>query len=117
MRSRLLSQATNFPKDIPNFEERLRSRFEWGLIADIQPPDLETKVAILNKKAEFENVTLPQDVAFYLASNIEHNIRVLEGSLIRLSAFASLRNMPITMALAKEVMGNIISGQEERNYH
>ncbi len=105
--------SDKFPKDIPNFEERLRSRFEWGLIADIQPPDLETKVAILNKKAEFENVVLPQDVAFYLASNIEHNVRVLEGSLIRLSAFASLRNMPITMALAKEVMGNIITDKKK----
>ena len=105
--------SDKFPKDIANFEERLRSRFEWGLIADIQPPDLETKVAILNKKAEFENVVLPQDVAFYLASNIEHNIRVLEGSLIRLSAFASLRNMAITMDLAKEVMGNIITDKKK----
>jgi len=105
--------SDKFPKDIPNFEERLRSRFEWGLIADIQPPDLETKVAILNKKAEFENVALPQDVAFYLASNTDHNIRVLEGSLIRLSAFASLRNIPITMTLAKEVMGNIISDKKK----
>jgi chromosomal replication initiator protein len=105
--------SDKFPKDIPNFEERLRSRFEWGLIADIQPPDLETKVAILNKKAEFENVVLPQDVAFYLASNIDHNIRVLEGSLIRLSAFASLRNIPISMVLAKEVMGNIISDKRK----
>ena len=105
--------SDKFPKDIPNFEERLRSRFEWGLIADIQPPDLETKVAILNKKAEFENVVLPQDVAFYLASNIDHNIRVLEGSLIRLSAFASLRNIPITMTLAKEVMGSIITDKKK----
>ena len=105
--------SDKFPKDIPNFEERLRSRFEWGLIADIQPPDLETKVAILNKKAEFENVVLPQDVAFYLASNIDHNIRTLEGSLIRLSAFASLRNIPITMVLAKEVMGNIIADKKK----
>lgn len=105
--------SDKFPKDIPNFEERLRSRFEWGLIADIQPPDLETKVAILNKKAEFENVMLPQDVAFYLASNIDNNIRVLEGSLIRLSAFASLRNISITMALAKEVMGNIITDKKK----
>jgi chromosomal replication initiator protein len=105
--------SDKFPKDIPNFEERLRSRFEWGLIADIQPPDLETKVAILNKKAEFENVTLPQDVAFYLASNIEHNIRVLEGSLIRLSTFASLHNVPINMDLAKEVMGHIIKDKKK----
>ncbi len=105
--------SDKFPKDIPNFEERLRSRFEWGLIADIQPPDLETKVAILNKKAEFEHVILPQDVAFYLASNIEHNVRVLEGSLVRLSAFASLRNIPISMDLAQEVMGNIIEAKKK----
>jgi chromosomal replication initiator protein len=105
--------SDKFPKDISNFEERLRTRFEWGLIADIQPPDFETKVAILNKKAEFDDVALPQDVAFYLATNIEHNIRVLEGSLIRLGAFASLRNIPITMALAKEVMGNIIADKKK----
>ncbi len=105
--------SDKFPKDIPNFEERLRTRFEWGLIADIQPPDFETKVAILNKKAEMENVTLPQEVAFYLASNIEHNIRVLEGSLIRLGAFASLRNIPITISLAREVMGNIFADKKK----
>jgi chromosomal replication initiator protein len=100
--------SDKFPRDIINFEERLRSRFEWGLIADIQPPDLETKVAILNKKAELENIHLPQDVGFYLATNIEDNVRVLEGSLIRLSAFASLHNVPIGIDLAKEVMGHII---------
>jgi chromosomal replication initiator protein len=105
--------SDKFPKDISNFEERLRSRFEWGLIADIQPPDLETKVAILNKKAEFEKVLLPQDVAFYLASNVEHNVRVLEGSLIRLGAFASLHNIPITMDLAREVMGHIIKDKKK----
>jgi chromosomal replication initiator protein len=100
--------SDKFPRDIVNFEERLRSRFEWGLIADIQPPDLETKVAILNKKAELDNVSLPQDVAFYLAANVENNVRVLEGSLVRVGAFASLHSAPITMELAKEVMGHII---------
>jgi chromosomal replication initiator protein len=105
--------SDKFPGEIPNFEERLRSRFEWGLIADIQPPDLETKVAILNKKAEAESVSLPQDVAFYLASNIEHNIRVLEGSLIRLSAFASLHNVAISMNLAREVMSHIIKDKKK----
>jgi chromosomal replication initiator protein len=104
--------SDKFPRDIVNFEERLRSRFEWGLIADIQPPDLETKVAILNKKAELENVSLPQDVAFYLASNVEHNVRVLEGSLVRVGAFASLHNVSITMELAKEVMGHIIKDKK-----
>jgi chromosomal replication initiator protein len=104
--------SDKFPRDIVNFEERLRSRFEWGLIADIQPPDLETKVAILNKKAELENISLPQDVAFYLASNVEHNVRVLEGSLVRVEAFASLHNVPITIELAKEVMGHIIKDKK-----
>jgi chromosomal replication initiator protein len=105
--------SDKFPKDIPNFEERLRSRFEWGLIADIQPPDLETKVAILNKKAENENIVLPQDVAFFVASNVEHNIRVLEGSLIRLGAFASLHSVPVSIELAKEVMGHIIKEKKK----
>jgi chromosomal replication initiator protein len=100
--------SDKFPRDIVNFEERLRSRFEWGLIADIQPPDLETKVAILNKKAELENISMPQDVAFYLASNVDDNVRVLEGSLVRVSAFASLHNVQITIELAKEIMGHII---------
>jgi chromosomal replication initiator protein len=105
--------SDKFPRDIINFEERLRSRFEWGLIADIQPPDLETKVAILNKKAEHENIHLPQDVAFYLASNVADNIRVLEGSLVRVSAFASLHNVPITMELSKEIMGHLIKEKKK----
>jgi chromosomal replication initiator protein len=104
--------SDKFPRDIVNFEERLRSRFEWGLIADIQPPDLETKVAILNKKAELENISLPQDVAFYLASNVENNVRVLEGSLVRVGAFASLHNVSITMELAREVMGHMIKDKK-----
>lgn len=100
--------SDKFPRDIENFEERLRSRFEWGLIADIQAPDLETKVAILNKKAESENINLPNDVAFFVASIVDGSVRALEGSLIRIGAFASLHNIPITIGLAKEIMGHII---------
>ncbi len=105
--------SDKFPKDIPNFEERLRSRFEWGLIADIQAPDTETKVAILRKKAEMENIALPNDVAFFLASQIDSNVRILEGSLIRIGAFASLTKTPIDVQLAKEVLKNIIKPKEE----
>jgi chromosomal replication initiator protein len=100
--------SDKFPRDIENFEERLRSRFEWGLIADIQSPDIETKVAILNKKAELENIDLPLDVAFFIASNVDDSVRSLEGSLIRVGAFASLNGSSISMELAKEVMGHMI---------
>jgi len=96
--------SDKFPKDIPNLEERLKSRFEWGLIADIQPPELETKIAILRKKAEIGNINLPDDVALFLASNIHSNIRKLEGALIRIGAFASLTGNEISIDLAKEVL-------------
>jgi chromosomal replication initiator protein len=112
-RKQIVVTSDKFPKDIPNFEERLRSRFEWGLIADIQPPDTETKVAILRKKSETENIALPNDVAFFLASQIDSNIRILEGSLIRIGAFASLTKTPIDIHLAKEVLKNIIKPKEE----
>jgi chromosomal replication initiator protein len=112
-RKQIVVTSDKFPKDIPNFEERLRSRFEWGLIADIQPPDIETKVAILKKKAEIENISLSNDVAFFLASQIDSNIRVLEGSLIRIGAFASLTKTPVDIQLAKEVLKNIIKPKEE----
>lgn len=105
--------SDKFPRDIENIEERLRSRFEWGLIADIQPPDIETKVAILNKKAEIENIELPLDVAFYIASKAENSVRSLEGALIRVGAYASLHNTPIDIKLASEVMGNIIKEKDK----
>jgi chromosomal replication initiator protein len=101
------------PHEIPALEERLRSRFEWGLIADIQPPDLETKVAILKKKAETEAVPLPDNVAMYIAGKIKSNIRELEGSLIRLIAFASLTGQDISLSLAQEVLKNILDHDEK----
>jgi chromosomal replication initiator protein len=96
------------PRDIPTLEERLRSRFEWGLIADIQPPDLETKVAILRKKAESENVVLAEDVAMFIASRVRSNIRELEGSLIRLVAFSSLSGRTIDLEMARESLRDLI---------
>lgn len=95
------------PREIPTLEERLHSRFEWGLIADIQPPDLETKIAILRKKAELERVELPDNVTFFIAHNIRSNVRELEGSLIRLAAYSSLTGEPITLELAERVLKNI----------
>jgi len=105
--------SDKFPKEIPGLEDRLRNRFEWGLIADIQPPDMETRVAILQKKAETEAVELPHDVAIFLASNIDSNVRELEGSLTRLGAFASLTRSTITVDLAKEVLRHTLKGAQK----
>src|ERR1051325_5179954 len=101
------------PREIPTLEERLHSRFEWGLIADIQPPDLETKVAILKRKAEIEKIDLPDNVALFIASKIKSNIRELEGSLVRLVAYASLKGLSIGLDLAQEVLKNIIDEETE----
>jgi len=102
------------PKELAEVEDRLRSRFEWGLIADIQPPDLETKVAILQKKAEQEKVTLPTDVALFIASNIRSNVRELEGALIRLVAHSSLIGAEITLPYTQQVLKNFIDSQARR---
>jgi chromosomal replication initiator protein len=101
------------PHEIEQLEERLRSRFEWGLIADIQSPDLETKVAILKKKAEAEAVPLPDSVAIYIAGRIKSNIRELEGSLIRLIAYASLTGRELSVDLAQEVLRNVKDHEEK----
>lgn len=100
--------SDKFPREMPNLEERLRSRFEWGLIADIQPPDLETKIAILKKKAELNSIKLPDEVAYFLASSDTRNVRELEGMLIRLGAYSSLQHIPITLPMAKHNLKDIL---------
>lgn len=100
--------SDRFPKDIPQLEERLRSRFEWGLIADIQPPDIETKQAIINIKAEQNNIFIPKDVSNYLANSLTNNVRKLEGYLVRLGAYASLTSTPITLDFTKKVLKDML---------
>ncbi len=100
--------SDKFPKEIPGLEERLRSRFEWGLIADIQPPDVETKQAILKLKAEQNGMLLPEDVALFLATAVTSNIRELEGYLVRIGAYASLTSTPISLNMAREVLKDIL---------
>ncbi len=97
------------PKEIPTLEDRLRSRFEWGLITDIQPPDLETRIAILKKIVETKEIHIPDEILQYIATKIDNNIRELEGALIRILAYASLSKVSITMQLAEEALKNIIS--------
>ncbi|MFM9904495.1 MAG: chromosomal replication initiator protein DnaA [Pyrinomonadaceae bacterium] len=96
------------PREIPTLEERLHSRFEWGLIADLEPPDLETKVAILKRKADMDGIYLDDDIAIYIAGKVKSNVRELEGSLVRLVAIASLKGVPISKMLAQEAMKNIL---------
>jgi len=100
------------PRDIPDLEERLRSRFEWGLVADIQMPDLETKIAILRKKADQNSISIPDDVALFVASSIKSHIRELEGALIRLGAYASLSNREITIEFARETLKDVLAASE-----
>ncbi|MBE3094723.1 MAG: chromosomal replication initiator protein DnaA, partial [Actinobacteria bacterium] len=105
--------SDKFPKDIPNLEGRLRSRFEWGLIADIQPPEIETKIAIIEKKMQENKIDLPSNVAHYIASNVESNIRELEGFLVRISAYSSLTGREINLDLVKEVLRNLVKRNEK----
>jgi chromosomal replication initiator protein len=100
------------PREIPSLEERLHSRFEWGLIADLEPPDLETKVAILKRKADLDGFTLSDDVAFFIAGKVKNNIRELEGSLVRLIAISSLRGLPISKMLAQDALRNIVDNDD-----
>jgi chromosomal replication initiator protein len=102
------------PKEIPTLEDRLRSRFEWGLIADIQAPDFETRIAILKKKADVENLNIPNEVMVYIATKIKSNIRELEGALIRIVAYSSLTNKEISVDLAAEALKDIISNEQNK---
>jgi len=104
----IILSSDSSPRNIPTLEERLRSRFEWGLIADIQPPDLETKVAILQRKASLEDVQLPDEVAEFIAQQVKSNIRELEGLLTRVVAFSSLTGKPLSPALARETLKDIL---------
>ncbi len=102
------------PKELKNMEDRLVSRFEWGLIADLQPPDMETRIAILRKKAESLNIELADDIAMFIASNIKMNIRKLEGSLIRLYSYSSLTGTPVTINMAREILKDIIVTEKQQ---
>jgi chromosomal replication initiator protein len=112
-RHQIVLSSDSPPKEIPEIEERLRSRFEWGLIADIQPPDFETRVAILKKKAEIERVVLPDDVAYLIAGRIKANIREIEGSLTRMIAFCSLSGRDMSTDLAEEVLADLWTEDEK----
>jgi chromosomal replication initiator protein len=103
--------SDKLPHEIPEIEERLRSRFQWGLIADIQPPEIETRIAILRKKADNDGIALPDDCAFFLAKSIPSNVRELEGALIRLAAHASLTGTPITLDYARQVLNDILEAR------
>ncbi len=108
----IILSSDSSPRAIPAIEERLRSRFEWGLIADIQPPDLETKVAILRRKAELERAALPDDVALFIAGQVRSNIRELEGLLNRVLAFSSLTGKPLSLDLAQETLTDILPPEQ-----
>ena len=109
----IVLSSDRFPKDMPDIEERLRSRFEWGLIADLQPPDVETRIAILRKKSEDEGIALPEDVIQFLAGAMKSNIRELEGSLVRLGAYASLTGQIIALDMAKNVLRDLIGDKKK----
>ena len=110
----IVLSSDSSPRNIPALEERLRSRFEWGLIADIQPPDLETKVAILRRKADHDGVELSDDVSLFIARQVKSNIRELEGMLNRVIAFASLTGRPLSLDLARETLKDILPADDQR---
>ncbi len=110
----IVISSDSSPKNITGLIERLRSRFEWGLMVDIQPPDLETKIAILDKKAEAEGIRLPEEVRIFIATKTKSNVRELEGSLVKLVAYSSVTGAPITLAMAQQALKHLISGQERK---
>ena len=110
----IVLSSDSSPRNIPALEERLQSRFEWGLIADIQPPDLETKVAILRRKADHDGVELSDDVSLFIARQVKSNIRELEGMLNRVIAFASLTGRPLSLDLARETLKDILPADDQR---
>jgi chromosomal replication initiator protein len=110
----IVISSDSAPKSTPGLVDRLRSRFEWGLMVDIQPPDLETKMAILDKKAELEGVALPEDVRNYIATKTKSNVRELEGALVKLVAYSSVTGSPITLPMAQQVLKYLIPNQERR---
>ena len=110
----IVISSDSAPKSTPGLVERLRSRFEWGLMVDIQPPDLETRMAILDKKAQMEGVTLPEDVRIYIATKTKSNVRELEGALVKLMAYSSVTGTEITLAMAQQVLKYLIPGGERR---
>lgn len=109
----LIFSSDRPPKEIPNLEERLSSRFEWGLVTDIQAPDLETRIAILRRKAEIEKMSVPEDVLLFIANKIKTNIRELEGALIRIAAFSSLTGRRANLELAEEILKDLIPASED----
>ncbi len=110
-RKQIVLSSDRFPKEMPSMEERLRSRFEWGLIADLQQPDVETRIAILRKKSEEEGIAISEDVIQLLATNLKSNIREIEGALIRLGAYASLTGQEITVEMAKNILRDLLGGK------
>lgn len=110
----IVLSSDGLPKNTPGLVERLRSRFEWGLMVDVQPPDLETKMAILDKKAEAEGMKLPEDVRIFLAAKTKSNVRELEGALVKLMAYSSVTGSPMTLSMAQQVLRSIMPSQERR---